>query len=114
MGEINITQIDNVEDIDVVMAMYNSIGYSDNYSMHEDVYGNTMDSASFKFKQKIKASIGNDDTKNVAVMVPLEYLSKFLRTLIMAVINCQISVILTWSANCVNLMLLRIKTKDLQ
>ena len=37
MGEINITQIDNVEDIDVVMAMYNSIGYSDNYSMHEDM-----------------------------------------------------------------------------
>ena len=55
----------------------------------------------FNFKQKIKASIGNDDTKNVAVMVPLEYLSKFLRTLIMAVINCEINVILTWSVNCV-------------
>ena len=34
-------------------------------------------------------------------MVPLEYLSKFLRTLIMAVINCEINVILTWSVNCV-------------
>ena len=43
MSEINITQIDNVEYIDVVMTMYNSIGYSDNYSMHEDVYGNTID-----------------------------------------------------------------------
>ena len=43
MSEINITQIDNVEYIDVVMTMYSSIGYSDNYSMHEDVYGNTID-----------------------------------------------------------------------
>ena len=35
------------------------------------------DSASFKSKQKITGQTGNDRTKEVQVMVPLKYLSKF-------------------------------------
>ena len=31
INELNKTQIDNLKDIDVVMPMYNLIGYSDNY-----------------------------------------------------------------------------------
>ena len=34
-------------------------------------------------------------------MVPLKYLSKFWRTLEMPLTNCEINLILTWSANCV-------------
>ena len=34
-------------------------------------------------------------------MVPLEYLSNFLRTLEMPLINCEVELILTWSADCV-------------
>ena len=34
-------------------------------------------------------------------MVPLKYLSKFWRTLELQLINCEINLILTWSANCV-------------
>ena len=34
-------------------------------------------------------------------MVPLKYLSNFYRTLEMPLINCEINLILTWSANCV-------------
>ena len=34
-------------------------------------------------------------------MVPLKYLSNFLRTLEMPLINCKVNFILTWSANCV-------------
>ena len=34
------------------------------------------------------------------MMVPLRYLSKFWRTLEMPLINCEINLILTWSANC--------------
>ena len=34
-------------------------------------------------------------------MVPLKYLSNFWRTLEMSLINCEINLILTWSANCV-------------
>ena len=34
-------------------------------------------------------------------MVPLKYLSNVWRTLEMSLINCEISLILTWYANCV-------------
>ena len=34
-------------------------------------------------------------------MVPLKYLSKFCRTLEMHLINCEVSLILTWSPSCV-------------
>ena len=34
-------------------------------------------------------------------MVPLKYLSNFWRTLEMPLINCEVSLILTWSANFV-------------
>ena len=33
-------------------------------------------------------------------MVPLKYLSTFLRTYKMSLINCEINLFLTWSANC--------------
>ena len=32
ISEVNNTQVDNSEDIDIVMPMYNLIEYSDNYS----------------------------------------------------------------------------------
>ena len=34
-------------------------------------------------------------------MVPLKYLSNFWRTLEMSLINCEVELILTWSAGCV-------------
>ena len=34
-------------------------------------------------------------------MVPLKYLSNFWRTLEMPLINCEVELILSWSANCV-------------
>ena len=34
-------------------------------------------------------------------MVPLKYLSNFLRTLEMPLSNCEINLILTWCDNCV-------------
>ena len=34
-------------------------------------------------------------------MVPLKYLTNFWRTLAMPLINCEIELILDWSANCV-------------
>ena len=42
ISEIKNTQIDNTKDIDVVMAMYNLREYSDNYSKHQEIYGNTI------------------------------------------------------------------------
>ena len=34
-------------------------------------------------------------------MVPLKYLSKFWRTLEMSLVNCEITVDVNWSKNCV-------------
>ena len=79
ISKINNTQIDNAQDIDLAIAMYNLIEYSDNHSKTSgslwnyyrdqtalkdagaitDFRGN---SASFKFKQKITGSIGNNST----------------------------------------------------
>ena len=58
-------------------------------------------SAPFEFKQKIIGSTGNDGTKAVQIMVPLNFLSNFWRTLEMPLINSEINLILSWSANCV-------------
>ena len=39
--------------------------------------------------------------KDVKIMVPLKYVSNFLITLEMLLINCEINLILTWSKKCV-------------
>ena len=57
---------------------------------------------SFNFKVKMTSETGDDGTKSVEIIiVPLKYLSKFWRTLETPLINCEINLILTWSANCV-------------
>ena len=56
---------------------------------------------SFKFKAKLTGQTGNNGTKDVEIMVPLKYLSKFWRTLEMRLINCEVNLILTWSSTCV-------------
>ena len=39
--------------------------------------------------------------KNVEIIVPLKYVSNFRRTLEMRLINCEITLDLNWSENCV-------------
>ena len=56
---------------------------------------------SLNFKVKMTGQTGNDGTKNVEIMVPLKNLSNFWRTLEMPLINCEINLILIWSANSV-------------
>ena len=50
----------------------------------------------FKFKTKISGRTENDDTKNVK---GIKYLSNFWRALKMSLSNCEIDLIVTWSAN---------------
>ena len=46
----------------------------------------------------------NDDgIINVEIMVPLKYLRNFWITLEMPLINCEVELILNWSASCVYL-----------
>ena len=99
--EINNTQVDNAQKIDIVMPMYNLIEYRNAYlttsgslwqyyrdepaiEVNGNIIGfhaNNNNSASFKFTQKITGQTGNGGTKDDEIMVPLKYLSNFWRTL---------------------------------
>ena len=120
ISEVNNIVVDNAKDIDVVIPMYNLIEYNDNYSKTSrslwqyyrdepslNVAGAIIDfpdsnnnNALFKFKEKITDQTGNDGTEDFEIIVPLVYLSNFWRTLKMPLINCEVNLILTWSANC--------------
>ena len=52
-------------------------------------------------KKKTGQTNNNGKIDNVEIMVPLKYLSNFWRTLEMPLINCEVNLILTWSANFV-------------
>ena len=47
------------------------------------------------------AKIPSKEMQKLEIVVPLEYLSKFWRTLDMPLINYEVSLTLTWSENCV-------------
>ena len=80
-----------------------------------DFPANKNNSISFKFKLKITGQTGNDDTENVEIMVPLKYLSYIWGTFEMLLINCEISLKLTWSKIIFQLLvLLQIKSQHLQ
>ena len=97
ISRINNTDIDNAQDINIVMPMYNLIEYSDNYSKtsgsvwqyyRDDPNDNMTRSGSFKSKIKITGkTLADGNTKHVEIMVPLKYLSNFWRTLEMPLIN---------------------------
>ena len=52
-----------------------------------------------KFRQKITGSTEDDGTRNVEIMVSLKNLSSFRKTLEMSLLNCEINLIISWSAN---------------
>ena len=100
-SKINNMEIDNAQDIDIVMSMYNLIEYSDIYSKKSgglwqyckyEPNDNLANSESFKSKVKITGKTPNNgNTKDVEIIVPLKYLSNFWRTLEMPLINCEVS-----------------------
>ena len=85
ISEKNNTQIYNAKDIDIVMPVYNLVGYSDNYAKtsgilwqycRDEPNGNLANSESFKSKIKITVktpAAGNE--KDIEIIVPLKYLS---------------------------------------
>ena len=56
-----------------------------------------INSISLKFKQQITGKTGNNGTKDVKIMLTLKYLSMFWRTLEITLINCEVSLMSTWS-----------------
>ena len=102
-SKINNTHIDNAEDLDIVMPMYNLLEYNKNYSKTAGNFWNSIkDSKSFNYKTSITGKLeGCDTEKEAEIVVPLKHLSNFWKTLDMPLMNCEINLILTWSKNCV-------------
>ena len=121
ISKINGVKIDNAEDLDVVMPMYNLLEYSKNYrkttgslwnyyrdepngGINEGTNYSIMGSKSFDYKANFieDGVTHNNLIKNdVKIVGPLKYLSNFWRSLNMPLINCEVELILTWFKNCV-------------
>ena len=116
ISEINNTQKDNCKDIDIVMLLHDLLEYNDNYAKtsgslwqyyRDEPNDNLANSESFKSKIKITGKTPNNgNEKDVEIMLPLKCLSNFWRTLEMPLINCEVSLIFTWSSTCILLILL--------
>ena len=120
VSHINDEHIETVENLDIIMPMYKLLEYTDNYA---DSFGSLYqfkrdespmndaknllnvaldNSTSFKHKASLlgKATDGNDRSlKNTKIVVPLKYLSNFLRSREMPLINCKIHLELNWNNN---------------
>ena len=121
ISEINNTLIDNAEDLDVVMPMYNLLDYSKSYSKttgslwnyyrdepnsglggaDNNINYSIKDSKSFGYKTSVTGKLEGNNTEKVEIVVPLKHLSSFWRRLDMPSINCEINLILTRTENCV-------------
>ena len=91
------------------------IEYSDNYAKRlkrDKVPNNNADltidnSRSFKYKAALVGKTANavnntnSSVKNTKIVVPLNYLSNFWRSLQMQLINCKIHLELNWIEDCI-------------
>ena len=134
--------VENAEDLDVVMTMYNLLEYRKNYSKtsaslwdyyrdeltdetndNNDPNKNVINSKSFKYKtsitgntynvpRRITGADGNPvnnpnydqnkrGTKEVEIAVPLKHLGNFWNSLNILLVNCEVSLALSWSETCV-------------
>ena len=126
---INGELIEDADDLDIVMSMYNLLEYSKNYrktigSLYDyyrddDADDNNFDnikvinSNTFKYKNKITGNTYNvnagaqgydvkkNGTQEVQLAIPLKYLGNFWRALNIKLISCEVSLELKWDKNCV-------------
>ena len=96
ISEVNNMNVDDAKDIGIFMPVYNLIECSDNYSKTsgslwqycKDIpavnnnnaianFTNNNLTDSFNFKVKLTGQTGDNERKNVEIMVPLKYLSNF-------------------------------------
>ena len=92
ISKINGVKIDNAEDLDVVMPMYNLLEYSKNYKKTTGSLWNyyrdepsdplSSNSESFKYKTSIVGKTPEDNNllTNAKLVIPLRYLSNFWRS----------------------------------
>ena len=133
---INGELIEDAEDLDIVMPMYNLLEYSKNYRKtigsfynyyRDELDGNannndnTVNSNTFRYKNKITGNTYNEaagaegyivnknGTQKTELAIPLKYLGNFWRALNIPLISCEISLELKWNENCVITSLERIQ-----
>ena len=117
ISKINDVKIDNAEDLDVLMPMYNLLEYYKNYrkttgslwKYYRDGPIDPLSSESFKYKKSITGNtyninvseagydpnkVGKNETE---VVIPLKHSSNFWRSSNILLINCKVELILTWS-----------------
>ena len=120
ISRINNTQVEDVNDFDIVMSTYKLIKYSAKYSkmsgilwqyyrdepalaanaVIDFIVANAI-TDSFRIKEKITGQTGNNGTEDVEIMVPLKHLSNLWRTLEIRLINNKINLDLNWSKKSV-------------
>ena len=108
ISKINGIKIDNAEDLDVVIPMYNLLEYSKNYrkttgSLWNYYIDEPSNSVSSKYKTSILGKTPEDDDSltNAKVVIPQKHLSNFWTALNIPLTNCDVELILTWYKNCV-------------
>ena len=118
ISKINGELVENAEDLDMLMLLYNLLEYSKNYEKtsgslfnyyrdepSEITVGagnNTINisirnSKSFDYKTEIIGSLdaGEDEKEDVTIAIPLKYFGNFWRSLDIPLINCEIKLILS-------------------
>ena len=124
--KINNELIEDAEDLDIAMSMYNLLEYSKNYRktigsllLSDDADDNNfnnikvVNSNLFKYKNKITGNTYNvnstaagydankEGTQTIELAIPLKYLGNFWKALSMPLISCEVSLELKWNKNCV-------------
>ena len=128
---INGELIEDADDLDIVIPMYNLLEYSKNYrktigslyNYYKDELTNddndnfaninVVNSEEFNYKNKITGNTYNVDaadqgydvnkngTQKVELAIPLKYLGNFWRALNIPLISCEVFLELKWNKNCV-------------
>ena len=128
---INGELIEDADDLDIVMPMYNLLEYSKNYKKtigslynyyrdeltndNNDNFDNisVVNSEAFKYKNKKTGNTYNVDvgaqgynvnkngTQGIELAIPLKYLGNFWRALNIPLISCEVFLELKWNTNCV-------------
>ena len=118
VSKINGELVENAEDLDIMIPMYNLLEYGKNYEKtSESLFNYYRDepsgaeiandngainisirySKSFDYKTKIVGTLdaGEDEKEDVTIAIPLKYLGNFWRSLDIPLINCEITLILS-------------------
>ena len=124
ISKINGELVENAEDVDIVIPMYNLLEYSKNYEKTSGSFFNyyrdepkehaigdgdnavnisIRNSKSFDYKAKIVGSLADGELEkdSVEIAIPLKYLGNFWRSLDIPLIKCEITLILSWYKECV-------------